>query len=203
MIPLIESKSITPDTLGLLFFVKINSQGSEYVRNILKEYLIEFKVPDTDYFLYEVYEAQNLIHFIKTGRKALEYRVRLTDLGEDILKSLNQKPLHELSAEAVNFFWSEYERVGQNEKLKIRTKTQFWISEFLYHKESYNLEMIKAVIRTYLDSFEYEKRKYILTSQNLFFKAPNAFATRWSVENCPIIEFIDKNQNEIRKNYRK
>ena len=203
MIPLIESKSITPDALGLLFFVKINSQGSEYVRNILKEYLIEFKVPDTDYFLYEVYEAQNLIHFIKTGRKALEYRVRLTDLGEDILKSLNQKPLHELSEEAVNFLWSEYERVGQKEKLKNRTKTQFWISEFLYHKESYNLEMIKAVIRTYLDSFEYEKRKYILTSQNLFFKAPNAFATRWSVENCPIIEFIDKNQNEIRKNYRK
>lgn len=203
MIPLIESRSITPDTLGLLFFVKINSQGSEYVRNILREYLIEFKVPDTDYFLYEVYEAQNLIHFIKTGRKALEYRVRLTDLGEDILKSLSQKPLHELSEEAVNFLWSEYERVGQKEKLKNRTKTQFWISEFLYHKESYNLGMIKAVIKTYVDSFEYEKRKFMLTTQNLFFKAPNAFATRWSVENCPIIEFIDKNQNEIRKNYKR
>lgn len=179
MIPLIESRSITPDTLGLLFFVKINSQGSEYVRNILREYLIEFKVPDTDYFLYEVYEAQNLIHFIKTGRKALEYRVRLTDLGEDILKSLSQKPLHELSEEAVNFLWSEYERVGQKEKLKNRTKTQFWISEFLYHKESYNLGMIKAVIKTYVDSFEYEKRKFMLTTQNLFFKVPNAFATRW------------------------
>ena len=203
MIPLIESRSITPDTLGLLFFVKINSQGSEYVRNILREYLIEFKVPDTDYFLYEVYEAQNLIHFIKTGRKALEYRVRLTDLGEDILKSLSQKPLHELSEEAVNFLWSEYERVGQKEKLKNRTKTQFWISEFLYHKESYNLGMIKAVIKTYVDSFEYEKRKFMLTTQNLFFKVPNAFATRWSVENCPIIEFIDKNQNEIRKNYKR
>ena len=198
----LEQKSISPSKLGLLWFLKLNSTSSEYIQMILKEYLFEFETESGRKPL-EILESEGYIKFIKTYPKSRPWEgVRLSEMGEKVLKELNQKPLHELSEYMYDYTRKEYERIGA-EKAWITGggKLMNYISEFLYMKEKYDERMIRAVITTYVNQFDYDK-KFLSRMSNLFFKSKNAFATKFTAEDCPLWQFIENNQSQIKFTYK-
>ena len=64
---ILEKLEITPDTLGLLMFIKLNTSPTEYVSKIIKEYVFDFKLMDTEYSFADVFEKKGWIKYIKTG----------------------------------------------------------------------------------------------------------------------------------------
>ena len=198
----LEQKSISPSKLGLLWFLKLNSTKSDYIYMILKQYLFEFETESGRKPL-EILESEGYIKFIKTYPESRPWEgVRLSSKGEDVLKELNQKPLHELAQMTLDYTRDEYKRIGADKMVKGGGKLLNYISEFLFHKEHYNEKMIKAVIKSYINQFEYDQ-KYLNNMGTLFFKPTNAYATKWTPEDSPIISFIDKNQETIKYTYSK
>ena len=198
---ILEKLEITPETLGLLLFIKLNTSSTDYVRDIIKEYLFEFTIPDTEFNFAQIFEQKGWIKYVKTGRKDPWHRIRLSDKGEQILKDLNNKPKHELADFMLEYIKSEYKRIGaDNNYIKGGDKLLNYISEFLYHKAVYTEKMIKAVITSYVEQYQYDK-KYLSKMDNLIFKPSNAYATKWTKEDSPLCIFIDANQDKIRYNF--
>ena len=197
----LEKLKITPDTLGLLMFLKLNSSPTPYVSNIIKEYVFDFKIPDsTDKCFADVFEHLGWTKYIKTGKKDLWYRIRLSKEGEEILKSLNNKPTHELAQFTLDYTKSEYLRVDAKSLVKTGDKLLHYISEWLHFKENYTERMIKAVISTYINQFDYDKT-YMNNMGTLFFKPSNVYTTKWNCEDSPICNFIEKNKDNIKQVY--
>lgn len=198
---ILEKEGLTPNTLGLLMFIKLNSLGQEYIHKVLQERLYDIELPDGRNPI-EILEELDYVKYITTGRKDPIFRLRLSSKGEDVLKELNQKPLHELAQMTLDYTRDEYKRIGADKMVKGGGKILNYISEFLFHKEHYNEKMIKAVIKSYVTQFEYDQ-KYLNNMGTLFFKPTNAYATKWTPEDSPIISFIDKNQDTIKYTYSK
>lgn len=198
---ILEKEGLTPNTLGLLMFIKLNSLGQEYIHKVLQERLYDIELPDGRNPI-EILEELDYVKYITTGRKDPIFRLRLSSKGEDVLKELNQKPLHELAQMTLDYTREEYQRIGADKMVKGGGKLLNYISEFLFHKEHYNEKMIKAVIKSYINQFEYDQ-KYLNNMGTLFFKPTNAYATKWTPEDSPIISFIDKNQDTIKYTYSK
>lgn len=198
---ILEKEGLTPNTLGLLMFIKLNSLGQEYIHKVLQERLYDIELPDGRNPI-EILEELDYVKYITTGRKDPIFRLRLSSKGEDVLKELNQKPLHELAQMTLDYTREEYQRIGADKMVKGGGKILNYISEFLFHKEHYNEKMIKAVIKSYVTQFEYDQ-KYLNNMGTLFFKPTNAYATKWTPEDSPIISFIDKNQDTIKYTYSK
>ena len=202
---ILEQKSISPSKLGLLWFLKLNSTSSEYIHMILKEYLFEFETESGRKPL-EILESEGYIKFIKTYPKSRPWEgVRLSEMGEKVLKELNQKPLHELSEYTLTYVKKEYERIGA-EKAWITGggKLMNYISEFLYSRPAeYNERMVRAVITAFCNSFEHGDKKYLNKMSTLFYKPQNVYATKFSVEDSPLHKFIESNQDLIRHYYKK
>lgn len=199
---ILEKEKITPDTLGMLMFVKMNSSPTDYVKEIVKEYLFEFIIPDHDINYAQLFEKKGWIKYIKTGRKDPWYRIRLSDAGEKILKDLNNKPKHELAEFMLDYIKTEYKRIGADGLVRGGDKLLHRISEFLYSKSAYTEKMIQAVVRSYVNQFEYD-RTYMNNMETLIFKPSNAYATKWTAEESPLCKFIDKNQEKIKYEYSK
>lgn len=198
---ILEKEGLTPNVLGLLMFVKLNSLGQEYIHKVLQERLYDIELPDGRNPI-EILEELDYVKYITTGRKDPIFRLRLSSKGEDILKELNRKPLHDLAQMTLDYTREEYQRIGADKMVKGGGKILNYISEFLFHKEHYNEKMIKAVIKSYINQFEYDQ-KYLNNMGTLFFKPTNAYATKWTPEDSPIISFIDKNQDTIKYTYSK
>lgn len=198
---ILEKEGLTPNVLGLLMFIKLNSLGQEYIHKVLQERLYDIELPDGRNPI-EILEELDYVKYITTGRKDPIFRLRLSSKGEDVLKELNQKPLHELAQMTLDYTRDEYKRIGADKMVKGGGKLLNYISEFLFHKEHYNEKMIKAVVKSYVTQFEYDQ-KYLNNMGTLFFKPTNAYATKWTPEDSPIISFIDKNQDTIKYTYSK
>lgn len=197
----LEKFQISPSVLGLLMYLKLNT-GSEYVRAIIKQYLYDFDT-ESGRKPIEILDEAGYIKMLKTGVKSRPWEsVRLSQKGETILKELNQKPMHPLAEFTLNYTKKEYERIGAKDKTKGGGKLLHYISEFLYEKEAYTEQMIKAIITTYVNSFEYDQT-YMNGMGTLFFKPVNAYTSKWTPEDCPIWTFIEKNQDTIKYNYKK
>lgn len=200
MSSILEKNNITPELLGLLMFIKLNSSGDEYISQTIKEYGYECWVGDTA--LMDILDKYGFVKYVKSGKKDPWYRVRLTENSEKILKDMNQKPLHELAEFGFDYLSQEYKRIGQQEKIKNKTKSIFYLSEFLYHKENYTERMLKAVLSAYVESFDYERQKYMFNTLALVFRSSNAYASKWSPEDCPLVDFINKNEQLIKNKYK-
>ena len=198
---ILEKEGLTPNTLGLLMFIKLNSLGQEYIHKVLQERLYDIELPDGRNPI-EILEELDYVKYITTGRKDPIFRLRLSSKGEDVLKELNRKPLHDLAQMTLDYTREEYQRIGADKMVKGGGKLLNYISEFLFHKEHYNEKMIKAVVKSYVTQFEYDQ-KYLNNMGTLFFKPTNAYATKWTPEDSPIISFIDKNQETIKYTYSK
>ena len=198
---ILEKEGLTPNTLGLLMFIKLNSLGQEYIHKVLQERLYDIELPDGRNPI-EILEELDYVKYITTGRKDPIFRLRLSSKGEDVLKELNRKPLHDLAQMTLDYTRDEYKRIGADKMVKGGGKILNYISEFLFHKEHYNEKMIKAVVKSYVTQFEYDQ-KYLNNMGTLFFKPTNAYATKWTPEDSPIISFIDKNQDTIKYTYSK
>lgn len=198
---ILEKEGLTPNTLGLLMFIKLNSLGQEYIHKVLQERLYDIELPDGRNPI-EILEELDYVKYVTTGRKDPIFRLRLSSKGEDVLKELNRKPLHDLAQMTLDYTREEYQRIGADKMVKGGGKLLNYISEFLFHKEHYNEKMIKAVIKSYINQFEYDQ-KYLNNMGTLFFKPTNAYATKWTPEDSPIISFIDKNQDTIKYTYSK
>ena len=198
---ILEKEGLTPNTLGLLMFIKLNSLGQEYIHKVLQERLYDIELPDGRNPI-EILEELDYVKYITTGRKDPIFRLRLSSKGEDVLKELNRKPLHDLAQMTLDYTRDEYKRIGADKMVKGGGKLLNYISEFLFHKEHYNEKMIKAVVKSYVTQFEYDQ-KYLNNMGTLFFKPTNAYATKWTPEDSPIISFIDKNQETIKYTYSK
>ena len=183
----------------MLFFLKLNSTSIEYIRDNIEAYLFEEKDGKK---AIDILDELGYIKYIKTGKNDPIVRVRLSEKGETILKELNQKPTHLLAEFMLEYTKKEYERIGAKDKTKGGPKLLNYISEFLYEKENYTERMIKAIITTYVNSFEYDQT-YMNGMGTLFFKPTNAYATKWIKEDSPIWTFIEKNQDTIKYNYKK
>ena len=198
---LLEKHDINPSTLGLLMFIKLNTSPTEYVAEIIRTRVFEFET-DSGKHPAEILEEAGLIKYVKTGKKDPWYRIRLSDLGEKILKDLNNKPQHELAEFMLDYMKQEYARIGANGKIKGGEKLLTKISEFLYYKENYTDRMIKAVITSFVNSFQYDQT-YMNAMDTLIFKPKNAYATKWTEEESPICRYIEKNQDDIKFYYKK
>ena len=196
----LEKFQISPSTLGLLVFLKLNT-GDEFIRSIIKQYLYDFQT-DSGKNPKDILDEAGYIKYTKTGAKSRPWEnIRLSELGEKILKEMNQKSQHELSEYMLDYTTQQYQRIGAEKHISGGGKLLFYISEFLYYKDSYTEEMIKAVVYSYVSQFEYD-HKYLNQMKTLFFKPINAYTTKWTPEESPICNFISKNQDIIKYNYK-
>lgn len=198
---ILEKLGISPIVLGLLQFVKLNNGKEGYIVDVIKQYIF-FPDLESGQKPHEILESQDLIKYIKTGRKDPWFRVRLTKKGEDILREMNRRPNHELAESTLEFTREEYLRVGAEKLVSGGDKLVSYISDFLYYKEKYTDRMIRAVIKSYVDSFEYDQT-YMNAMKTLFYKPGNVYATKWTPEECPICAFVDKNQSLIKTTYKR
>lgn len=198
---ILEKEGISPTVLGLLQFIRLNT-GSEYIHGIIRQYIFEFET-DSGRKTLEILEEAGYVKFLKTYPKSRPWEgLRLSEKGEKILKEMIQKPLHPLAEYMLEYTRKEYERIGAD-KVYIQGggKILNYISEFLYMKENYNERMIRAVITSYVNQFDYDK-KFLNKMSNLFFKSKNAFATKWNAEDCPLWQYIEREQNTIKYTYK-
>lgn len=208
MSDLLKSKSITPLDIGLLQFCKLNTAPTEYVTNIIQTYIFDSLYESTEYTVAEVFEKREWIKYIKTGKKDPVYRIRLSDKGEEIIKSLSQKPPHELAEECWTILETEYKNF-EIEKTKIvnKSKTTHFISEWLYCKEEegkpYTTKMFRALVIAYLSSFEYEKKKFVHKTLNLLFKSENVYASKFNKDSSPLYQFSILSAESVKNTYRK
>ena len=63
--------------------------------------------------------------------------------------------------------------------------------------------MWKAVIVSYLSSFEYERKIYIPKTINLLFKSDNVYATKFNKDSSPLYQYSITALESIRKSYSK
>lgn len=199
---ILEKHQITPSALGLLLFVKYQ-QSAEYNKHIVVSHMYDFTTSSGERIA-DVLEGMGLIHYIKGKKSQPEWeKVRLTELGERILKEMVQKPQHPLTEYMYNTIKNQYERIGAEKKYIVGgKKILHYISEFLYHKDTYTEKMIDAVIYTYAEEFSYD-RKYLNKMDTLIYKPGNVYATKWVPEDCPLEKFIDSNIDKIKHNYKK
>jgi len=204
----LKNNSITPSDLGLLSFLKLNIAPTEYITNILQTYVFDSLYENTEYTVADMFEKRGWIKYIKTGKKDLVYRIRLSDKGEEIIKSLSQKPLHGIAENCWGILEEEYKRFEiDKSKIHNKSKTTFYISEFLYSKEEegkmYNEKMFRALIVAYLGTFEYEKKMYVPKTLNLLFKSENVYATKFTKDASPLYQFSNLSSDLVRKTYNK
>lgn len=198
----LEKNRITPDSLGMLMFVKLNSSPSQYITDVIETYMYNPDLLESGIMYADMLEKEGLIKYIKTGRKDPWYRVRLSEKGEQLLKDLGKKPEHPLAQFMLDTIIHEYTLVEAQDKVKKGPKLLYYISEFLYLKESYTEKMIQAVVKAYCESFDYEQRKFMNNMGTLLFKPTNVYATKWTAEDSPLCTFIDKSQEKIKQTYR-
>ena len=197
---ILEREGISPTVLGLLQFIRLNT-GSEYIHGIIRQYIYEFETESGRKPL-EILDEAGYIKYTKTGAKSRPWeRVRLSEKGEQILKEMHQRPIHPLAELTLNYTKEQYNRIGAEKHISGGGKLLFYISEFLYYKDSYTEEMVKAVVYSYVSQFEYD-HKYLNQMKTLFFKPINAYTTKWTPEESPICNFISKNQDIIKYNYK-
>lgn len=198
---ILEREKISPSTIGLLQYIKLNSQKNEYIQNIIKYYVFDF-ITDSNKIPKDILEEAGYIKYVKGSKTKPWENIRLSDLGEKILKEMNEKPLHSLSQFTLNYTKSQYERIGADKSyIKGGNKILHYISEFLYAKDSYTEKMIESVIYSYVEQFTYDK-KYLNKMGTLFFKPKNVYATKFTLEESPLQDFIENNQDAIRYNYK-
>ena len=198
---ILEKFKISPVALGLLQYIRLNSQKDEYIRSIVKSYLFDFET-DSGKNPKDILEEAGYIKYIQGPKSRPWENIRLSDLGEKILKEMNQKPLHPLSEYMLEYTRKEYERIGADKSyLKSGGKILHYISEFLEAKQTYTERMIRAVIHSYVSQYEYD-RKYLSKMENLWFKSKNAFATKWSQDDSPLWQYIEREQNLIKHTYK-
>ena len=201
----LEKEGINPSKLGLLLYIKLNSQKNEFIQNIIKEYCYDFETESGESVI-DILVKSDLIKFTKTVIKSRPWEsVRLSDKGEKILKSLSEKPINDLAQYTMDYVKSEYQRIGADKKyISGGDKLLFYISEFLDSRTvQYDERMIKAVITSYCDSFPNGDLKYLNKMSNLFYKPVNAYSTKFSVEDSPICKYIESSQDNIRYYYKK
>ena len=204
---LLEKEGINPTILGCLSFIKLNSSPTDFVTEIIKTKLFEFE-DDTGQNPAKLLEDRGYIKYIKTGKKDTWYRVRLSDKGEEILKSLTQKPLNIIAEECWTVLEEAYKLYDMDDKKVInKTKTTYFISEFLYEKErlgkNYTTKMFQALVYDYLNSIKFDEKHFVKKTLNLLYDPSNKFATKWNIEDCPLWGWSDKNSERIKQVYRK
>ena len=64
---ILEKEGLTPNTLGLLMFIKLNSLGQEYIHKVLQERLYDIELPDGRNPI-EILEELDYVKYITTGR---------------------------------------------------------------------------------------------------------------------------------------
>lgn len=198
---ILEKFKISPVALGLLQYIRLNSQKDEYIRGIVKFYLFDFET-DSGKNPKDILEEAGYIKYIQGPKSRPWENIRLSDLGEKILKEMNQKPLHPLSEYMLEYTRKEYGRIGADKSyLKSGGKILHYISEFLEAKQTYTERMIRAVIYAYVSQHEFDQ-KYLSKMENLWFKSKNAFATKWNPDDCPLWQFIEREQNLIKHTYK-
>lgn len=198
---ILEKENINPTILGCLMFIKLNSSGNEYITEIIKSKIFEFPLEGEFENPAKLLEDRGFIKYVKSGRKDPWYRIRLSDKGEKILKEMNQKPQHELAEYMLDYITEEYKRVGADNLVRGGDKLLSRVSDFLYHKEGYTQRMIRAVVKAYVNQFEYD-RTYMNNMETLIFKPTNVYATKWIPDDSPLCKFIDKSQDKIKYEYK-
>lgn len=195
---ILEKNEITPDTLGLLWFLKANETGEPYVRKMVKEYLYDFKIKDTEYCFAEVFEKKDWLKYIKGKPKdELWDKARCTKKGTEIVYGIFKKPLHELTNYLLDYIIEKYKELDLDPKYLMRNeKVENYASEFLYYKEKYTESMIRTVIDYYVLTYE-DKPKYFSALPNLFYKVPYGEKSSWKPEICPLALFINNHSEQI------
>ena len=200
---ILEREGISPTVLGLLQFIRLNT-GSEYIHGIIRQYLYDFET-ESDRKPLEILDEAGYIKYIKTGAKSRPWEnIRLSELGEKILKEMNQKSQHELSEYMLDYTTQQYQRIGADKSyLKSGGKILHYISEFLNSRPSeYTERMIRAVIMAYVESFDHDY-KYLNKMSTLFFKPANVYNTKFNVDESPLHNFINMNKDKVKYYYTK
>ena len=200
---ILEREGISPTVLGLLQFIRLNT-GSEYIHGIIRQYLYDFKT-ESGKNPCDILDEAGYIKYTKTGAKSRPWEnIRLSELGEKILKEMNQKSQHELSEYMLDYTTQQYQRIGADKSyLKSGGKILHYISEFLNSRPSeYTERMIRAVIMAYVESFDYDY-KYLNKMSTLFFKPANVYNTKFNVDESPLHNFINMNKDKVKHYYTK
>lgn len=203
---LLEKESINPTVLGCLWFLKLNTSPTEYISHVIKEKLFDFE-DSNGQTPAQLLEERGYVKYLNSGKKAPYYRIRLSDKGEAVLKSLAQKPEHELAQECWEILKTGYELYGiPREKIVNQTKTTFYISEFLYEKElqgkGYTVKMFKAVVYDYLNSLMYGKEHLAKRTLKLLYDPSNQYSSKFNTEDCFLWSWSNTHKENIINTYK-
>lgn len=198
---IIEKYKLGSKYLGCLALVLANSnyKNNEYITDIIKSEMFD------NNNIARYLEDLGLIEYIKTGRKDPWFRIRLSKKGKEIIKSLygDNKTQHENAESLANELSEIYNNYDLGYKVVDMNKTIKNISYWLMYKEneqgiSYNNIKFKALIEAYIESKDYDSRKFLNETHTLFFKPDSRFTKNWSVDNCPIEGFLAVKANKIK-----
>lgn len=200
----LEKHKITPEELGVLQFVAINGKANEYVREHIKSFLFNGPYPNGE-LLHDIWEEKKWITFVKQVKKSdtLSDLVRLGELGQIIVKTygdVGEHPLTKFTFDTVKEFYSK--NGFEPAKIKGGKDVNYSISEFLHFKSHYTEQMIKAVLKAYVESFELGREIYALRTDTLFWKKPNAYTKKWDQGDCPLVHWVNINSDAIKKAYK-
>lgn len=203
---ILEKETINPTVLGCLMFIKLNTSPIEYITQVIKEKLFDFE-DNKGQTPAQLLEERGYIKYLKSGKNTPWHRIRLSDKGEMILKSLTQKPEHELANECWEILKTGYELYGiPKEKIVNQTKTTFYISEFLYEKElqgkGYTTKMFKAVVYDYLNSLMYGKEHLAKRTLKLLYDPSNQYASKFNTEDSYLWNWSDTHKEDIINTYK-
>lgn len=211
---LLSKQQITPDTIGVLLFVRANKkkENNEYVNNIVKEYLYDYTVTSeagNEYKLVDVYIKKGWVTYIKTATKKEPWKgIRLTDLGQSILDNAwNMSPQHEDTMRTYEYLKELYISHGFEDKVVSAGPTILGrISDFLIYKDYPNFKMVQAVCDALMDKFDSIEKKFVYNMMTLFFKVDNNANQRdkmsWGPDLCPLCTFINGNTEQIKEKYK-
>ena len=118
----LELYDITPEGLRILVMVNSNTNKSKHLHEIIEPYVEGLKELD-------------FVEFTKTGKTEAQ-KIRLNEKGKTFLKSLEHAPISNTASNVWEILEAWYKKYELDEKIINKTKTIFYINEFLNEKES-------------------------------------------------------------------
>lgn len=186
----LKEKDLTlKDLLALLIiFNNVNGDACEHI------------LGEVPMHLYNKLKEKDLIKHVKSKNKSEPFfaSVRLSTKGKETLKLVSVADLEEEDIKLIEYLKTLFKNLDKpigNEKMIQKLIPWFRVTT------QYSRKMIYIATKTFINQeVEKSQGKFIPSLENLLWKAPNVFSTKWDLGSSRLYKFIQENK-EILNEY--
>lgn len=162
----------------------------------MTEELVDYLSPDR----LEDYTIAMYVTTVKAKKKTdpMYKSLRLSKKGKEIYRNTQILEFTKEDAGLFNYVSEMYQAIGKPIGNDIRVKQQLaWFRA----ETQYSRRMIFKAIKTFIGVMEDNgKVKYIPSLENLLWKAPSVFSTKWTLGDSKLYQFIQEHKRELNGN---